>query len=69
MDNLEEWIMETNVSDVQAGIQFISEALEKQKIKPLIDKTFPIDKFREAFDYQLAAKNRRGKIVITVWVS
>ena len=49
----------------KAGIQFISEALEKEKIKPLIDQTFPIDRFREAFEYQLAAKNRKGKIVIT----
>ena len=48
------------------GERGIISYLEKQKIKPLIDKTFPIDKFREAFDYQLAAKNRRGKIVITV---
>lgn len=56
----------TNSELRKAGIQFISEALETKEIRPLIDKTFPIDSFREAFDYQLAAKNRRGKIVITI---
>ena len=50
----------------ESGIDFIYSALETGKIKPLIDRTFPLERFREAFDYQLAASNRRGKIVITI---
>lgn len=50
----------------ERGIEFINAALEAGKIKPLIDRTYPLDRFREAFEYQLAARNRRGKIVITI---
>lgn len=50
----------------ERGIEFIYSALEAGKIKPLIDRTFPLERFREAFEYQLAARNRRGKIVITI---
>ncbi len=50
----------------EAGIAFIYSALESGRIRPPIDRTFPLARFREAFEYQLAAKNRRGKIVITL---
>ena len=50
----------------ETGIAYISSALETGKIKPLIDRTFPLERFREAFEYQIAATDRRGKIIITV---
>ena len=48
----------------ESGVTFVYAALESGRIKPYIDRTFPLERFREAFAYQLAAKNRRGKIII-----
>ena len=48
----------------ESGIAFVQAALENGDIRPTIDRTYPLERFREAFEYQLAAKNRRGKIVI-----
>ena len=48
----------------ESGIAFVQAALENGDIRPYIDRTYPLERFREAFEYQLAAKNRRGKIVI-----
>ncbi|MCG8504916.1 MAG: zinc-dependent alcohol dehydrogenase family protein [Sphingomonadales bacterium] len=50
----------------ERGIKFVYDALDAGLIKPLIDKVFPLDRFREAFEYQVAAKGRRGKIVIKI---
>lgn len=46
------------------GIRFVSEALAAGRIKPIIDRTYPLEDFRAAYGYQLAAKNRRGKIIV-----
>ena len=48
----------------ESGVAFVYKALEDGRIKPYIDRTFPLERFREAFAYQLAAKNRRGKIIV-----
>ena len=48
----------------ESGVAFVYKALEDGGIKPYIDRTFPLERFREAFAYQLAAKNRRGKIIV-----
>lgn len=48
----------------ESGIAFVYKALEDGRIKPYIDRTFPLERFREAFAYQLAARNRRGKIIV-----
>lgn len=48
----------------ESGVAFVYKALEDARIKPYIDRTFPLERFREAFAYQLAAKNRRGKIIV-----
>ena len=50
----------------ESGVAFVCAALENGSIKPYVDRTYPLARFREAFAYQLAAKNRRGKIVIEV---
>ena len=43
----------------------MTELIEAGKIRPLIDKTFPLREVPEAIRY-LTAGHARGKIVITV---
>jgi NADPH:quinone reductase-like Zn-dependent oxidoreductase len=49
----------------QADLQFVAELLEAGKIRPVIDKTFPLSEAPEAIRY-LTAGDARGKIIITV---
>jgi NADPH:quinone reductase-like Zn-dependent oxidoreductase len=49
----------------QADLQFVAELLEAGKIRPVIDKTFPLSEAPEAIRY-LTAGHARGKIIITV---
>lgn len=48
----------------QESIAFITDAMEDGRLQPPVDRSFPLDDFRSAYDYQWAAKNRRGKILI-----
>jgi NADPH:quinone reductase-like Zn-dependent oxidoreductase len=48
----------------QESIAFITDAMEDGRLHPPVDRSFPLDDFRSAYDYQWAAKNRRGKILI-----
>jgi NADPH:quinone reductase-like Zn-dependent oxidoreductase len=49
----------------QADLQFVTELIEAGKIRPVIDKTFPLSEVPEAIRY-LTAGHARGKIVIAV---
>jgi NADPH:quinone reductase-like Zn-dependent oxidoreductase len=49
----------------QADLQFVAELLEAGKIRPVIDRTFPLSEVPEAMRY-LTTGHARGKIVITV---
>jgi NADPH:quinone reductase-like Zn-dependent oxidoreductase len=49
----------------QADLQFVAELLEAGKIRPIIDRTFPLSEVPEAMRY-LTTGHARGKIVITV---
>lgn len=49
----------------RAGLDFLKQKLGSGELKPLIDRVFPLSEYQQAFAYQVAAKNRRGKIVIT----
>jgi NADPH:quinone reductase-like Zn-dependent oxidoreductase len=46
-------------------LEFIIQLVEEGKIKPIIDKTFPLDKTAEAVQY-IRQGHARGKIVINV---
>jgi NADPH:quinone reductase-like Zn-dependent oxidoreductase len=49
----------------QADLQFVAQLLEAGKIRPVIDRTFPLSEAPEAIRY-LTAGHARGKIIITV---
>ena len=46
------------------GISFIHDNLADGRLQPVVDRVFDFDDFRSAFEYQVAAVARRGKIVI-----
>ncbi len=49
----------------QRDLEFLGGLLQKKKIKPLIDKSYPLVEAGQAFHY-FAAGHARGKVVITV---
>lgn len=46
-------------------MDFLKELIETGKVTPVIDRTYPLSQFREAFRY-LDTGHARGKVVITV---
>ncbi len=54
-----------SASDSQKDLVFIKELIETNKIKPVIDKCYPLSETVEAFRY-LGAGHARGKVVVTV---
>jgi len=48
------------------AVDFVHDALASGQLVPLIDQVFDLNNYREAFEYQVAAKARRGKLVIKV---
>ena len=49
----------------QKDLQFIKELLETGKIKPVIDRSYPLSETAEAIRY-LEKRHARGKVIITV---
>ncbi|MCX5990722.1 MAG: zinc-binding dehydrogenase [Chloroflexi bacterium] len=49
----------------QKDLAFIKELLEAGKVKPVIDRRYPLSEVAEAIRY-LEAGHARGKVVITV---
>jgi len=49
----------------QKDLAFVKELLESGKVKPVIDKTYPLNKVAEAFRFYEEG-HTRGKIVITI---
>ena len=46
------------------GKAFVYDALAKGKIKPRIDKVYPMEGYREAWDYLKAPRTSHGKVVV-----
>ena len=49
----------------QSDLEFLKELLENAKIKPEIDRTYPLSEVPDALRY-LETGHARGKIVITM---
>ena len=47
------------------GKQFVYEGLQSGKLKPIIDRTYPLDAIAEAHQY-MESNQQKGKIVVTV---
>jgi len=49
----------------QRGVEYVFNALSKNAIRPFVDTVYPLAEFRQAFEDQVKASGRRGKIVIS----
>jgi NADPH:quinone reductase-like Zn-dependent oxidoreductase len=50
--------------DIKGNLGFIKDLIEKGKFRPLIDRTYPIEKIAEAFTY-VASAQKKGNVIIT----
>ena len=50
-------------TDIKRSLQFIKELIEKEEFKPVIDRKYPLEKIREAFEY-VASGQKTGNVVI-----
>jgi NADPH:quinone reductase-like Zn-dependent oxidoreductase len=53
------------VKSKTADLRFLKDLIEKEKLTPIVDKTFPLSQARDAHTY-VETKRARGKIVLTV---
>lgn len=51
--------------DNRANLAFIKELIEKGRFKPVIDRTYPMDKIAEAFAY-VASGQKIGNVILTM---
>jgi NADPH:quinone reductase-like Zn-dependent oxidoreductase len=51
--------------DLPGGLNFIRSLIEKGSFKPLIDRTYPLEKIAEAFTY-VATGQKTGNVIITM---
>ena len=51
--------------DIKGNLNFIKDLIEKGKFKPLIDRTYSLDKIVEAFQY-VGTKQKVGNVVIAM---
>ena len=59
---LRTWIAMVRKED----LQFLRELIEAGKVRPVIDRTYPLAEVPDAIRY-LHERHARGKVVITVW--
>jgi NADPH:quinone reductase-like Zn-dependent oxidoreductase len=50
----------------QKGLDFVYSALASGKIRPAVDRVFPMEEFREAWDYLRAPRKNHGKVMIEI---
>jgi NADPH:quinone reductase-like Zn-dependent oxidoreductase len=46
------------------GIAFVTAAIADGSLRPLVDRVFPMEGYREAFDYLAAPRQTHGKVVV-----
>lgn len=46
------------------GVAYVNEALQAKSIAPSIDKVFPMEGYRDAWDYVSAPRKAHGKVVV-----
>ena len=51
--------------NIKAGLNFIKELIEKGSFRPVIERTYPLDKIAEAFTY-VATGQKIGNVIITM---
>ena len=51
--------------NIKWGLSFIKELIEKGSFRPVIDRTYPLDKIAEAFTY-VASGQKVGNVIITM---
>lgn len=50
----------------QIGLDFVYKALASGEIKPTVDRVFPMEQFREAWEYLRSPRANHGKVMIEV---
>ncbi|MCE0507321.1 zinc-binding dehydrogenase [Roseivivax sp. GX 12232] len=48
----------------QKGLDFVYRALDSGKIAPTVDRVFPMEEYREAWEYMRAPRKSHGKVVV-----
>jgi NADPH:quinone reductase-like Zn-dependent oxidoreductase len=51
--------------DIKGNLGFIKDLIEKGSFRPVIDRTYPIEKIAEAFTY-VASAQKKGNVIITM---
>ena len=51
--------------DLKANLGFIKERIEEGRFRPVIDRTYPLDKIAEAFTY-VGTHQKIGNVIITM---
>ncbi|MCX7302543.1 MAG: zinc-binding dehydrogenase [Rhodobacterales bacterium] len=46
------------------GIAFVTKGLAEGSLKPNVDRSFPMERYREAFDYLTSKRRTHGKVVV-----
>jgi len=46
------------------GTDFVHAMIEQERLKPSIDRVYPMEQYREAFDYLRRPREKHGKVVI-----
>ncbi|MGR3290767.1 MAG: zinc-binding dehydrogenase [Paracoccaceae bacterium] len=49
---------------VERGISFVNQALDQGRIAPRIDRVYPMEKYRDAWEYLSAPRTSHGKVVV-----
>ena len=57
-----------NPETCRRGMDFVYEMIGSGRLAPSIDRVYPMEKYREAFDYLSKPREKHGKVVITTGI-